>query len=449
MEIWSSLAAVLAEARARINCDVSDIAALAITNQRETTLIWDRKTSKPIYNAIGWQCRRTAGYCDALRASGFGNIIRERTGLIADAYFSGPKIRWILDNVPGARERSRAGELAFGTVDSWLVWNLTRGRKHVTDYSNASRTMLFDIRRLDWDDEILAELDIPRALLPEAGPSSHIHALTDPEFLGGEVAVAGIAGDQQAALFGQCCFEPGMVKNTYGTGCFILMHTGQDAIRSENGLLTTIAWGIGDKVEYAIEGSVFIAGAAVQWLRDGLGIIADAAESGALAAGAGDTNGVYFVPAFTGLGAPHWDPHARGGIFGLTRGVSRSHIVRAALESIAYQSADVIRAMESDAGTRLKELRVDGGASANDFLMQFQADILGARIVRPAVIESTALGAARLAGLAVGLYANQDEIAKNAIDGKVFRPGKNGEEMRRLVSGWRRAVSCSLGWDKP
>ena len=448
MEIWSSQAAVLAEARARVGVEAADIAAIGITNQRETTLVWDRATGEPVYNAIVWQCRRTAEYCDTLKKSGFAETIRAKTGLIIDAYFSATKLRWILENIDGARARARRGDLLFGTVDSWLVWHLTRGKVHATDYSNASRTMMFNIHSLDWDDEILRELDIPRNMLPEVKPSSHSYGMTHASILGGEVPIAGIAGDQQAALFGQCCFEPGTVKTTYGTGCFILMHTGGKAIESKNGLLSTIAWGCGGKIEYALEGSVFVAGAAIQWLRDGLHLIDDAASTEACALKVPDTAGVYVVPAFVGLGAPYWDQYARGAIVGLTRGVEREHLVRATLESLAYQSADVIRAMQSDAGVELKTIRVDGGACANDFLMQFQADILDADIVRPAMIESTALGAVYLAGLAVGFYADQEDIVKKARVDKVFRPSMPEDRRARLLAGWDKAVRCAFGWAK-
>ena len=447
MEIWSSQIGVLAEAKARIGAEASDIAAIGITNQRETTIVWDRRTGKPVYNAIVWQCRRTAEYCDSLRASGFDTLVRERTGLIVDAYFSGTKLRWILDNVGGARAAAERGDLLFGTVDTWLVWNLTKGAAHVTDYSNASRTMLFNIHTLDWDGDILWEMDIPRAMLPEVKPSSHIYAAASPDFLGGaKIPIAGIAGDQQAALFGHCCHEPGTVKNTYGTGCFLLMNTGSKAINSQNGLLTTIAWGLGHGVDYALEGSVFVAGAAIQWLRDGLRMIDNAAFTETYAAAVEDTNGVYVVPAFVGLGAPHWDQYARGIIVGLTRNVGKEHLIRAALESIAYQSHDVIRAMEADAGVALKSLRVDGGAAKNNFLMQFQSDILGAGIIRPAVVETTALGAAYLAGLAVGFYDSREDIQKNTDIDKVFTPAMEEGPRQTLVTGWREAVKRSLGW---
>jgi len=444
LEIWSSQLSVLVEAMARAGITHGDIAAIGITNQRETTIVWDKTTGAPVYNAIVWQCRRTADYCDQLKEKGFEKTVREKTGLIIDAYFSGTKIRWILENVPGARERAEKGELLFGTVDTWLIWKLTRGKRHVTDYSNASRTMLFDIRKLCWDGEILKELGIPRSMLPEALPSSGIFGLTDPEYLGGEVPVAGVAGDQQAALFGQCCFERGKVKNTYGTGCFILMNTGEAPVSSKNGLITTIAWGEGGKVEYALEGSVFIAGAAIQWLRDGLRMIDNAAFTETYAKKVPDSNGVYVVPAFVGLGAPYWDQHARGIITGLTRGVEKEHFIRATLESLAWQSRDVMKAMEADAGMPVKELRVDGGACANNFLMQFQADILNTNVIRPKVIESTALGAVYLAGLAVGVYQDRADILQNVAVDKVFKPAMDAERREALAAGWAEAVSRCL-----
>ncbi|MCD7895742.1 MAG: glycerol kinase GlpK [Planctomycetaceae bacterium] len=448
MEIWSSQVAVVAEARARIGANAEDIAAIGITNQRETTVVWDKHTGKPVYNAIVWQCRRTSEYCDTLKAKGFDKVIREKTGLVVDAYFSATKVRWILENVEGARAKAEKGDLLFGTIDSWLIWQLTKGKVHVTDYSNASRTMMYNIHKLEWDDEILKELGIPRSMLPEVKPSSCVYAKTSPEFLGGEVPIAGIAGDQQAALFGQCCFEPGMVKNTYGTGCFILMQTGEKAIASENGLLTTIAWGCDGKVEYALEGSVFVAGAAIQWLRDGLRMIDNAAFTEAYAKKVSDSNGVYVVPAFVGLGAPYWDQYARGTIVGITRGVEKEHFIRATVESLAYQSADVIRAMQADAGVTLKSIRVDGGASANNFLMQFQCDILDTLIVRPAMIETTALGSCYLAGLAVGFYADKADIVKNVAVDKTFKPQMEPAVRAELLAGWEKAVKCSFGWAK-
>lgn len=448
MEIWSSQLAVLTEAKARCNVDVSDIAAIGITNQRETTIVWDRHTGQPVYNAIVWQCRRTAEYCDQLKAKGLEKSIKEKTGLIVDAYFSGTKVRWILENVEGARERAEKGDLLFGTVDSWLIWKLTKGKCHVTDYTNASRTMLFNIHTLEWDDEILKEMGIPKSMLPEVKPSSYVYGNVDAEFLGGEIPIAGIAGDQQAALFGQCCFESGLVKNTYGTGCFILMNTGEKAVDSKNGLLTTIAWGLDGKVEYALEGSVFVAGAAIQWLRDGLRMIDNAAFTETYANKVPDSAGVYVVPAFVGLGAPYWDQYARGIIVGLTRGVEKEHFVRATVESLAYQSYDVMKAMEADAGVVLKELHVDGGASANNFLMQFQSDILGIDVLRPKVIESTALGAVYLAGLAVGYYKDKEDIRQNVALDRTFRPKMEDSTRQELVGGWKEAVKRSFGWAK-
>jgi glycerol kinase len=445
-EIWASQLAVMSEAKARLGVEASQIAAIGITNQRETTIVWDKATGKPVYNAIVWQCRRTAEYCDSLKERGWSDTIRKKTGLVIDAYFSATKVRWILENVPGARERAERGDLLFGTVDSFLVWKLTKGRVHVTDYSNASRTMLFNIHTLQWDDEILKELDIPKSMLPEVKPSSYIYGKTDPEFLGWEIPIAGIAGDQQAALFGQCCYSPGMVKNTYGTGCFILMNTGGTAVESKNGLVTTIAWGLNGKVEYALEGSVFVAGAALQWLRDGLHMIDHAAFSEGYANKVEDSGGVYVVPAFTGLGAPYWDQYARGAIFGLTRGVEKAHLVRATLESLAYQSYDVMSAMEADACTRIRELRVDGGASANSFLMQFQANLIQSDVVRPVMIESTALGAVYLAGLAVGYYKDQDEIRKNVSVDRVFHPDMEETERKKLLAGWKKAVARTRDW---
>ena len=449
MEIYSSQLGVLAEAKARAGISAGDVAAIGITNQRETTVVWDKTTGRPVYNAIVWQCRRTADYCDSLKAKGFDKIILEKTGLIVDAYFSATKVRWILENVPGAREKAEKGDLLFGTVDTWLVWNLTNRKIFVTDYSNASRTMLFNIHSLEWDRDILKEMDIPMQMLPEVKPSSHVYGNTAPGILGGEIPIAGIAGDQQAALFGQCCFDPGTVKNTYGTGCFILMNTGEKAIQSKSRLLTTIAWGAEGKVEYALEGSVFIAGASVQWLRDGLRMIDDAASSEWHAVQVPDSGGVYVVPAFVGLGAPYWDQYARGTIVGITRSTSKEHFVRATLESLAYQSHDVIKAMETDAGVPIKSIRVDGGASVNNFLMQFQADILGTDVIRPKVIESTALGAVYLAGLAVGYYTDKQDIVKNMAQDRVFRPSMQEDDRTRFVAGWKEAVKRSLGWEKP
>jgi len=449
MEIWSSQISVATEAKAKIGASASDIVAIGIANQRETTIVWNKNTGKPVYNAIVWQCRRTSEYCDYLKESGFSQQIKEKTGLVVDAYFSGTKVRWILENVSGAREQAERGELLFGTVDTWLIWNLTKGKIHVTDYSNASRTMLFNIHTLQWDEDILKELNIPHSMLPQVNPSSYVYGYTDSSMLGGEIKIAGIAGDQQAALFGQCCHEEGMVKNTYGTGCFILMNTGERAISSKNGLLTTIAWGINGKVEYALEGSVFIAGAAIQWLRDGLRIIDKASFTETYSAQVKDSNGVYVVPAFVGLGAPYWDQYARGIIVGLTRGVEKEHFIRATVESLAYQSYDVIKAMEVDAGIDLKAIRVDGGASANNFLMQFQADILGVDVIRPAVIESTALGVVYLAGLAVGFYADKNDIKNNVAVDRTFTPSMSREESEILIKGWQEAVKRCFGWAKP
>jgi len=447
MEIWGSQVGVAKEVLLKSGISPSDIAAIGITNQRETTIVWDKNTGKPVYNAIVWQCRRTAPICDELKAKGLTEKIREKTGLVIDAYFSGTKVKWILDNVEGAREKAEKGELLFGNVDTWLIWNLTGGKVHVTDYSNASRTMLFNIHSLDWDDEILAELNIPRAMLPKAMPSSHIYGYTTSEVFGGEVPIAGDAGDQQAALFGQACYSPGMAKNTYGTGCFMLMNTGEKAVTSESGLLTTIAWGVNGKVEYALEGSIFIAGAVVQWLRDELRIIDNAAQSEELATKVQDNNGVYLVPAFVGLGAPYWDMYARGTIVGLTRGAKREHIVRAALESICYQTRDVLEAMQKDSGITLKSLKVDGGAVANNFLMQFQSDILGVPVDRPKVIETTALGAAYLAGLAVGYWKDKDDIAAKWQIDRTFKPEMESETRDNLYKGWKKAVERALNWE--
>jgi len=443
-EIWATQSSVGAEALNKARLTANDIVAIGITNQRETTLVWDRETGQPIYNAIVWQDRRTAAVCDRLRLRGFARAIRRKTGLIIDAYFSATKLQWILKNVPGAKEKARAGRLAFGTMDSWLVWNLTGGRQHITDPSNASRTMLFNIHTGDWDAELLKIFGVPRAILPEVRSSSEVYG--ESNLLGAPIPIAGIAGDQQAALFGQVCTRRGMVKNTYGTGCFMLMHTGTAPINSRNNLVSTVAWKLGGKTEYALEGSIFIAGAVVQWLRDGLGIISSSADVEALAAQAGDNGGVYLVPAFAGLGAPHWDQYARGTIVGLTRGSSRSHIARAALEGIAYQVADVLRAMESDAKVRLKELRVDGGACANDLLMQFQAGLLGVPVVRPKVSETTALGAAYLAGLGVGFWKDQNEIAAQWQVDRRFVPAMKSSARRSLLAGWNKALGRAKNW---
>ncbi len=448
MEIWSSQFSVAAEAMARINAEGTDIAAVGITNQRETTVVWDKRTGIPVYNAIVWQCRRTSGICDELKAKGFDSIVKDKTGLVLDAYFSGTKIKWILDNVPGARAEAEKGNLLFGNIDSWLIWQLTKGKVHVTDCTNASRTMLYNIYDLQWDDEILKELDIPKSMLPEVKPSSYVYGHTDSALFGTEVPIAGAAGDQQAALFGQTCFQPGTAKNTYGTGCFMLMNTGEKAVKSKNGLLTTIAWGVDGKVEYALEGSIFAAGASIQWLRDELRMIKDAADSEAYATAVEDTNGVYMVPAFVGLGAPYWDQYARGTIVGLTRGAKKEHFIRATLESLAYQTYDVLKAMQEDSGITLKALKVDGGACANNFLMQFQSDILGVQVDRPQVIETTALGAAYLAGLAVGYWSSKEEVAENWAISRTFKPEMTNEKSETLLEGWHEAVGRSLGWVK-
>lgn len=448
MEIWSSQIGVAAEAMSKIGASAGDIAAIGITNQRETTIVWERATGKPVYNAIVWQCRRTSDMVDELKKDGFDQVIHTRTGLIPDAYFSATKLAWILNHVEGARERAKKGELLFGTVDSWLIWNLTNGKVHVTDYTNASRTMLFDIHRLCWDQEILYRLDIPVEMLPEVKPSSCVYGKTKGCLIGDGIPIAGAAGDQQAALFGQCCFESGDVKNTYGTGCFLLMNTGRDAVRSKNGLLTTIAVGMDGQVQYALEGSVFVAGAAIQWLRDDLRMLRDAASSEAYCLAVPDANGIYVVPAFTGLGAPYWDQYARGTIVGITRGTKKEHLVRATVESLAYQVTDVIEAMEKEAGVRLKSLKVDGGACANNFLMQFQSDILGAQVKRPGCIETTALGSAYLAGIAVGYWRGKDEVKVNWELERVFLPEMAEDDRRKLKKGWKRAVKCSFGWAK-
>jgi glycerol kinase len=447
-EIWRTQLATARDVVGSAGVEPGDIEALGITNQRETTIMWDRSNGCPVGNGIVWQCRRTAGCCEDLKAAGEAKSIQEKTGLVVDAYFSATKIKWILDSAPGLRNRAERGEILFGTVDSWLMWNLTGGRVHATDYSNASRTMLFNIHTLDWDDEILELLNIPRAILPEVRPSTGIFGHVEPGLLGAEIPIAGVAGDQQAALFGQVCFAPGTAKNTYGTGCFMLMNTGQSAVMSRNNLLTTIAWGIDGRVEYALEGSVFIGGAVVQWLRDGLRIIQSAAESEEYAMRVADTGGVYLVPAFVGLGAPHWDPFARGTIVGITRGTEREHIVRAALEAICYQTRDVLEAMTADSGIELSQLKVDGGAVENDFLMQFQSDILGVPVSRPKVVETTALGAACLAGLGVGFWNGQDEMACIWQLDREFTPGMCREDRERLYGGWKRAVERSRKWEQ-
>lgn len=447
MEIWASQSGVAREVLEKSAIRPDQIVGIGITNQRETTIVWDKNTGKPIYNAIVWQCRRTASYCERLKEKGWIDKIRDKTGLVVDAYFSATKIAWILDNVEGAREKAERGDLLFGTVDTWLVWNLTRGKVHVTDYSNASRTMLFNIKDLKWDDEILDVLNIPKAMMPEVKDSSCIYGYTDEHTYGGaRIPIAGIAGDQQAALFGQNCFKPGMVKNTYGTGCFVLMNTGQEMIRSKNGLLTTIAWGIDGKVSYALEGSVFIAGAAIQWLRDELRLVYDSPQSEYYANKIEDTDGVVVVPAFTGLGAPYWDMYARGGIFGLTRGTKREHLVRATLESLAYQSKDVIEAMQEDAKIPLAHLRVDGGASANNFLMQFQADMLDTEVHRPRTLETTSLGAAYLAGLAVCYWKDLDEISEDFSIDRTFKSQMSQEKRTKNYKYWKKAIERSMGW---
>ena len=447
-EIWSSQLGVAVEAMAKLGIGADDIAAIGITNQRETTIVWDKSTGEPVYNAIVWQCRRTSEYCDTLKDKGLTDKFREKTGLIIDAYFSGTKIKWILDNVDGVRERAEKGELLFGTVETWLIWKLTKGKAHVTDYSNASRTLLFNIKDLTWDKEILEELNIPESMLPEPKPSSYVYGYSDASFFGKEIPISGAAGDQQAALFGQTCFNPGEAKNTYGTGCFMLMNTGETPVYSNNGLVTTIAWGLDGKVNYALEGSIFVAGASIQWLRDELRIIESAADSEYMAKKVKDTNGCYVVPAFTGLGAPYWDQYARGTIVGLSRGVNKYHIIRATLESIGYQVNDVLHAMKADSGIDLAALKVDGGASANDFLMQFQSDIINAPVKRPSCVETTAMGAAYLAGLAVGYWGSKEDVIKNWAIDKVFTPAMDGEDREEKIKGWNKAVKCSFGWAK-
>lgn len=442
-EIWATQTGLMYEAMSKIDITINEIAGIGITNQRETTVLWDKETGRPVHKAIVWQCRRTAGYCDELKKLGMAEFFRSKTGLVLDAYFSATKLRWLLDNAAGARERAEKGELLFGTVDSWIIWKLTGGKVHVTDYSNASRTMLFNIHTLKWDEEILGVLKIPQQILPEVKPSSHVYGYTDSKLFGREVPIAGAGGDQQCALFGQTCFERGEVKNTYGTGGFMLMNTGTAPVNSNNGLVTTIAWGVDDKVEYALEGSIFVAGAAVQWLRDELGLIRDAAESEVLAKSVPDANGCYVVPAFVGLGAPYWDQHARGAIVGLTRGVNRKHIVRATLESIAYQVNDVLMAMQEDSGMPITSLRVDGGACDNDFLMQFQADILNTSVVRPYCIETTAMGAAYLAGLAVGYWRSKEEILANHVIAAEFKPQMGQAKRESLLQGWHNAVKAA------
>lgn len=440
-EIWASQMGVIAEAMAKHSIEAEDISAIGITNQRETTIVWDKETGEPVYHAIVWQCRRTADYVEQLKAEGYDRIIKEKTGLIVDPYFSATKLKWILDNVEGVRKRAEAGKLLFGTVDTWLIYRLTKGKVFATDVTNASRTMLYNIHDLCWDKELLAKFNIPEGMLPEVKSSSEVYGMTHAAIIGKEIPIAGVAGDQQAALFGQCCFKAGESKNTYGTGCFLLMNTGEKAVDSKNGLLTTIAIGRGGKVQYALEGSVFVAGAAIKWLRDELKMIETAAETEELAKSVPDSNGVYAVPAFTGLGAPYWDAYARGAVFGLSRGCSRAHFVRATVESLAYQSLDVIRAMEEDAGITVDSLRVDGGASANDFLLQFQADILNGVIIRPKVAETTALGAAYLAGLAVGYYEDTEEIKTNWLKDREFKPVYSDEKRNTLYGGWKDCVN--------
>jgi glycerol kinase len=450
LEIWESQLAVARETVAAAGVAPAQVAAIGITNQRETTLVWDRATGAPLHNAIVWQCRRSAPMCDDLKRAGWEQTVRERTGLVIDAYFSGTKLQWLLETVPGLRARAGRGEVCFGTVDAWLLWKLTGGRTWATDYSNASRTMLFNIHRLAWDPELCGAMGIPAAMLPAARSSSRVYGQTAPEWFGAEIPIAGIAGDQQASLFGQACFRPGMAKNTYGTGCFLLVHTGEYPVPSRTGLLTTIAASpVEGRAEYALEGSVFVAGAAIQWLRDGLGLIGSAAESEALAASVPDNGGVYFVPAFVGLGAPHWDMYARGTILGLTRGTTRAHLARAALEAIAYQTREVLESALADAGMGLEELRVDGGATVNDLLMQFQADILGRPVVRPVVKETTALGAAYLAGLAIGYWKDRDEIQRNWVVDRRFTPAMESGRREDLFAAWRRAVTRSAGWALP
>ncbi len=447
-EIWASQLGVAVEAMTKIGATAANIAAIGITNQRETAIVWDKNTGEPVYHAIVWQCRRTSEYCDSLKEKGLTEFFRKKTGLVIDAYFSATKVKWILDHVEGARVRAERGELLFGTVETWLIWKLTKGAVHVTDYSNASRTMMFNINTLEWDENILRELDIPKQMLPEVKPSSCIYGMTDASFFGGEIPIAGAAGDQQSALFGQTCFHAGEAKNTYGTGCFLLMNTGEKPVFSENGLVTTIAWGLDGKVYYALEGSIFVAGASIQWLRDEMHLIDSAAESEEMALKVEDTNGCYVVPAFTGLGAPHWDQYARGTIVGLTRGVNKYHVIRATLESIAYQVYDVLSAMKADSGIVLSTLKVDGGASANNFLMQTQADFIGAPVARPVCVETTAMGAAYLAGLAVGYWKNKEEVVQNWAIDKTFKPLIGEEEREKKIKGWNKAVKHAFGWAK-
>ncbi len=448
LEIWSTQLEVAQKAMANLNVTAADIAAIGITNQRETTIVWDKATGEPIHHAIVWQCRRTSEYCDSLKEKGLTDTFRAKTGLVIDAYFSGTKLHWLLENVPGARERAERGELLFGTVETWLIWKLTGGKAHVTDYSNASRTMLFNINTLQWDDEILAELNIPKCMLPEAKPSSCVYGETLAQFFGAPIPISGAAGDQQAALFGQTCFTPGEAKNTYGTGCFMLMNTGEKPVFSNNGLVTTIAWGLDGKVEYALEGSIFVAGAAIQWLRDEMRLIDSSPDSEYMALKVKDTNGCYVVPAFTGLGAPYWDQYARGTIVGLTRGVNKYHIIRATLDSLCYQTNDVLQAMKADSGIELAALKVDGGASANNYLMQTQADLIDAPVQRPRCVETTAMGAAYLAGLAVGYWASKEDVIKNWAIDRTFEPSIPAEERETRVKHWKKAVKSAYGWAK-
>ena len=447
-EIWSTQLEVAKEAMANLGVTAADIMAIGITNQRETTIVWDKNTGEPVSHAIVWQCRRTSEYCDSLKEKGLVDTFRSKTGLVIDAYFSGTKLRWILENVEGAREKAERGDLLFGTVETWLIWKLTKGAVHVTDYSNASRTMLFNINTLEWDEDILKELNIPKCMLPEAKPSSCVYGKTDASFFGAPIDIAGAAGDQQAALFGQTCFNAGEAKNTYGTGCFLLMNTGEKPIFSKNGLVTTIAWGLDGKVNYALEGSVFVAGASIQWLRDEMRFVDSAPDSEYMAKKVKDTNGCYVVPAFTGLGAPHWDQYARGTIVGITRGVNKYHIIRATLESLAYQVNDVLQAMKADSGINLESLKVDGGASANNLLMQMQADISDAPVNRPVCVETTAMGADYLAGLAVGYWSSKEDVIKNWAIDRTFNPEITAEEREAKVKGWNKAVKYSYGWAK-
>ncbi len=448
MEIWSTQMGVAQEALLMINGTYKNVEAIGITNQRETTVVWDKHTGEPVYNAIVWQCRRTAEYCDELKAEGLEESFKKKTGLLIDAYFSATKLRWILENVEGAREKAQRGDLLFGTIETWLIWKLTGGKVHITDYSNASRTMMFNISKLQWDEEILNVLDIPPCMLPQPRPSSQVYGMTDSNLFGGPILISGAAGDQQSALFGQTCFHAGEAKNTYGTGCFLLLNTGEEPVYSENGLLTTIAWGIDGKVNYALEGSIFVSGAAVQWLRDEMEIIHHAAESEKMAASVPDSNGLYVVPAFVGLGAPYWDPYARGAVLGITRGANKNHLVRATLESMAYQTNDLIQVMVKDTGKDLVALKVDGGASANNFLMQFQCDILDRPVLRPQCIETTSLGAAYLAGLACGYWNSKEDILENWQIDREFKPDMEEERRKERLEGWEKAVNCVLGWAK-